>query len=141
MSGKLTTAPPTRTQLADFEKHLKRCLHVEHAAVLAKIPTRSLTKWIVLGRQGHPDFVEFVDLIDSNAAKHAGALLDMVSMAVADGDLKAAQWLYKTRYSQRETALTKKWIELEDIAEGEPVAAAAPEDLEAAERRLLGETH
>jgi hypothetical protein len=141
VAGKITAAPPTREQLEKFEKNLKRSLFVEHAAILAGIPSKSLTKWIILGRQGHKDFLEFVDIIDSVGARQADDLLSMVNLAIQDGDLKAAQWLYKTRFQQREVALTKKWIDLEEIVESEPAAPAAEEDLEAAERRLLGETH
>jgi hypothetical protein len=142
MSGKLTTVPPTPKQLEKFAAGLRKCLFVEHAAILAGIPARSLTKWIVLGRQGNKDFIEFVDLIDRIGAEHADRLLSMVVQAVDDGDVKSAQWLYKQKFSQRETALQKKWIELEEIAEGDSSGApAAEEDLEAAERRLLGEAH
>jgi hypothetical protein len=141
VSAKITAAPPTEAQLRKFEDGLKKCLFVEHAAILAGIPTRSLTKWIVLGRQGHRDFVAFVDLIDRISATQAEKILDMIQVSINDGNLDSAKWMYKQKFAQREVALTKKWIDLEEIVESEPAAPAAEEDLEAAERRLLGETH
>lgn len=139
MTAPLTVAPPTEKQLESFRQHLKRALHIEHAAVLAGIPTKSLTKWLQLGRSGHKDFVEFVDIVDKVSATHASALIDMVTQAVSDGDVKAAQWLYKQRYDQREKKLTEKWLELEEMIEGSGESAPADEDVAAAEARLLGE--
>lgn len=114
---KVAIAPPTKQQLADLKLNLGRMLFVEHAAALAGIPRRVLRYWIENGRAGHPDFVEFVELLDNQLAELSDALLTPIVAAAADGNLAASQWLYQQRVKPFEDHAIKRQLKREDEIE------------------------
>lgn len=140
VSEKLSVAPPTAKQLESFGQYMKRSLHVEHAAVLAGIPSKVLTTWIKLGRAGHRDFVEFVDIIDKACTYRAAELLDSIAQAASDGDVASARWLYTTLHGTRQKKLDERWLQLEEqLDDASSVGAPTEDDLAAAEARLLAD--
>ena len=121
-----------------METYIQSCLHLETAAVLSGITSKMTTKWIELGRAGHPEFVAFVDMIDkANAQLSHRIMQPMTKAAFEDGNIQALQWIYKVRLAQREQHLQKKWLELEDKSDLPSEQGQPEEDVDAAEARAL----
>jgi hypothetical protein len=139
MRPKPPVPPPSPRITEAFQKYLKQCLYIEHAATLAGVSKKTLSQWLILGRQGRPGFTAFVDMIDQANAKLAAQVLDPIVQAAEAGNVNAAQWLYKQRFGKREDHYTQKILDIEDKIEAEESSTAelAPEDIAAAEQRAL----
>lgn len=117
VASKPTLAPPTEYQLCELKKRLQQCIFVEHAAALAGIPKRVLNEWILQGRAGHPDFVPFVEMLDSQLAELSETLVSPVVEAAKSGNLKASMWLFDHRIKPYEDRALKKHFDEEDRLE------------------------
>lgn len=115
--GKPSLAPPTERQLAELRRRLQQCIFIEHAAALAGIPRKVLTEWILQGRAGHPDFVSFVDMLDTQLAELSDALVSPIVEAAKSGNLKASMWLFDHRVKPYEERSLKRQFDLEDRIE------------------------
>lgn len=116
-AGKLTLAPPTEFQLRELARRLDQNLALEHAAAFAGIPRRVIREWVAQGRAGHPKFYPFVEMLDLKLAQQAAKLLQPISDAASEGNLKAAMWLYAQRVAPYEERARKKEWALEDRIE------------------------
>lgn len=137
---KVFLCPPSIRQLEGMRARLKAGMFLEHAAALEGIPGKLILSWIKEGRKGKAGFVEFTNMLDNQTAQIAADLITPIyNAATKDGNLAAAQWLYKTRLGQREAWYTEKMLKLEEDMDAAADAAEPmnEEDIAAAEARAL----
>ena len=117
VNARPSLAPPTQRQLDELKSRLRQCIFVEHAAALAGIPRRVLTEWILQGRAGHPDFVDFVDMLDTQLAELSDSLVSPIVEAAKTGNLQASMWLFNQRVKPYEERALKRQFAREDEIE------------------------
>ena len=139
--GKAPPPPPSPRLIEAFRAELKRCMALETAATMCKVPQKTMLKWIELGRRGAGDYVPFVDMLDEERAKLAEVTLEyLYKAAFLEGNLDAVKFIYKHRIQKDEERFAQRIYEIEDRVQEEVLTAvdqAEHEDeLVAAEARL-----
>lgn len=133
----LNVLPPTRDQIQTVLGYLRNACFLEHACVLAGIPSVLLERWLTLGRQGKPGFVEFVGAIDRANADLSKMITDAHMDAARTGDLGALRWIHDKRLAQRETHRMRRILAQEDAVLDQQAETIGSEDMEAAQQRLI----
>lgn len=126
-------APPTKYQLETLSRGLDNFLALEHAAALAGIPSKVISEWLILGKQGNHEFAKFSAMLEEKLARQAEMLLSPIVTAAQEGDAKSAQYLYNLRIKPHEDrALKRRWLK-EDQAEERAALIEAAEAIEGAD--------
>ena len=117
---------------------LRQGRFLEHAALLAGVSSRVLSKWIELGRKNTPGFVEFTNAIDRADAELGDKLMGGIMTCIEDGDASSMKWLYEKRMGLREKHMQAKWLKVEDdaYAGAEQNGEVSVQSLEDAEKEL-----
>lgn len=139
--GKAPPPPPSPRLIEAFRAELKRCMALETAATMCKVPQKTMLRWIELGRRGAGDYVPFVDMLDEERAKLAEVTLEyLYKAAFLEGNLDAVKFIYKHRIQKDEERFAERIYAIEDRVQEEVLSAVdqaeAEEDLAAAEARL-----
>jgi hypothetical protein len=116
--------PPADNTINEIRLNLAKGVFLETACVLAGVPVTCLLYWIEQGRLGEPEFVRFVDMIDTENSKLAKEIFEfMHEQAFTERNFKAFKFLYDNRCKHRETRLQEKIDQIEDRIEAEVVTA------------------
>lgn len=115
---------PSDNTIQEIRLNLAKGVFLETACALAGIPLPCLLDWIEKGRLGEPEYVRFIDMIDSENSKLAKEVIDyMYNRAFTERDFKAMRWLYENRLKHREQRVQNKIDAIEDRIEKEVVLA------------------